>query len=411
MKLAYFDCVAGIAGDMALGALIDAGANADEVRAGLSSLALDNWHLHVERVAKCGIAAARAEVHVGGHDAGDAHGVLQTGRGHHEEHQHTRSATEVLEIIQAGSLPDPVCEQACRVFQRLAAAEAKVHGTSLDEVHFHEVGAVDSIVDIVGTVYALHLLGVERVVASPVPTGNGTVSAAHGVMPVPAPATAELLKGVPLRAVDVDGELTTPTGAALLVSLASEFGPLPSMRVESVGYGAGKKDLPFPNVTRVFIGEAEDLPEATTVQVIEANLDDQSPEFYDHIMARLFQAGALDVYLQPIQMKKNRPAQLLTVLARPEDLEALTEIVFLETTTFGLRYSERRRVVLAREWLTVSTSAGEVRVKIGKRHGEVCTISPEYDDCRELAQKQGQPLKRIYSEAAAAAQRQLEGDA
>jgi len=377
----------------------------------------------VERVRKAGFAAARVEVHVHGQDAGAAHGVEvrphhhhghDHAHHHHHEHKHehhhheaTRTYAEVRAIIEAGELPDPVREQALAVFHRLAEAEAKVHGATLDAVHFHEVGAVDSIVDIVGVALALHLLGVERVSASPVPTGSGTVTAAHGVMPVPAPATAELLRGIPLRAMEADGELTTPTGAAILAALATEFGPLPAMRVASLGYGAGRKDLAFPNVTRVFIGEAADLSEATAVSVIEANLDDQSPELYHYVMERLFDAGALDVYLQPVLMKKGRPAQVLTVLCRPEALDSLVEILFAETTTFGIRYSERRRVVLQREWLTVAVSGGEVRVKVGRRGGRLQTLSPEYEDCRQLAASAGRPLKWVHTEALVAAHRLL----
>jgi len=415
VKVAYFDCVAGIAGDMALGALIDAGADVDVLRARLSTLPLPEWRLHLEPVKKAGIAAARAEVRVGGRDAGSAHGIEtegdpDAGKHTHENHHHGRTLGEVLTIIRGGDLPESVEERAAAVFRCLAEAEARVHGASVEAIHFHEVGALDSIVDIVGVTLALHLLGIEGVLASPAPVGSGSVQTAHGLMPVPAPATAELLKGIPICAGPAEAELTTPTGAALLKTLASEFGPLPAMRVERIGYGAGRRDFAFPNVTRVLLGETTDAPEARTVRVLEANLDDQSPELFERVMERLFAAGALDVYLQPAQMKKNRPGQLLSVVCRPEDTESLAEIVFSETSTFGLRYADRKRLVLEREWVTVSCRYGEARVKLGRRGGRLLSLAPEYEDCLRLAKQHGCPLKWVYAEALDAARRQLDAE-
>jgi uncharacterized protein (TIGR00299 family) protein len=297
-----------------------------------------------------------------------------------------------------------VREQGEAIFTRLAEAEARVHRASVETVHFHEVGAVDSIVDVLGSVYALHLLGVERVVASDLPVGRGFIRAAHGLLPVPAPATAELLKGVPLRNVDVEGELVTPTGAALLVSLASRFGAMPAMRLEAVGYGAGKKRFPFPNLLRVMIGESlDEIPEATEVTLLEANLDDMSPQLYEHVMERLLQAGALDVYLQPVLMKKGRPAQILGVLCDPAGAGPLTEIMLRETTTLGVRASHCTRRCLEREWRPVATPYGEVRVKIGWLGEQAVTVTPEYEDCRALALARNVPLKEVQAAALAAA--------
>ncbi|MBI3911103.1 MAG: nickel pincer cofactor biosynthesis protein LarC [Armatimonadetes bacterium] len=431
MKIAYFDCFAGISGDMTLGALIDAGADADALRAGLQTLALPEWELQVGRALKNGFDAADVEVVVRGIPAGAAATVHPGRPAHHQRHTHPHgehgpqgdqsrlrrdhSAShpsaphgthyqELVRLIRASQLPDPVKERGLAVFARLAEAEARVHGTTVDEIHFHEVGAVDSIVDILGSVYALHLLGVERVVCSELPTGRGMIRTTHGILPVPAPATAELLRGIPIRQTETEGELTTPTGAALAVTLASEFGPMPAMRVTAVGRGAGKRDFPFPNLLRVFVGEA--MPPgrfpATTVTVVEANLDDMSPQLYDHVMERLFAAGALDVTLQPIQMKKNRPAHTLTALCPPERADAIVEVFFAETTTLGVRLSEWRRACLEREWVTVSTPYGDVRVKIGRQNGEVRTAMPEYEDCRRRARERSVPLKDVQAAAIAA---------
>ncbi len=456
MRIAYFDCFAGISGDMALGALLDAGADRDALVEGLSSLNLPGWELQVRKTAVHGLSATDVEVLVGGRPAGDAptvdlghghehehehghtggtvpaakphgksasgrasvppsHAGLATGSGgpspshsHHEhehdgDHHHTRRFVEIQEIIRSSGLPAVVKEKGEAVFTRLAEAEAKVHNVELAEVHFHEVGAVDSIVDILGAVYALHLLGVERVAASALPNGHGFIRAAHGLLPIPAPATAELLKGVPLRSVDVESELVTPTGAALLRGLGASFGPMPSLRLTGTGYGAGKRRFEFPNLLRVMIGETADVPEANEVTLLEANLDDMSPQLYEHVMERLLQAGALDVYLQPVQMKKNRPGQLLAVLCDPARAAELARIVLRETTTLGIRQSSMQRYCLEREVWTVPTPYGEVRVKIGRLDGDIVTVSPEYDDCRARALESGAPLKEVQAAAVCAA--------
>lgn len=442
MKIAYFDCIGGISGDMTLGALIGAGADPQTLREGLRTLKLPPWELEVGAAMKCGIAARSVEVVVRGQAAGDAP-LLRTpppdqplapARGHSHDHTHghehshshgghahahshahepvsgTSTFAEVRDLIRASGLPAAVKERAEAVYRRLAEAEAAVHGTTLDRVHFHEVGAVDSIVDVVGAVYALHLLGVEKVVCSPLPNGHGFVRCAHGLMPVPPPATTELLKGCPTRAVDVEGELVTPTGAALAAALASEFGWMPAMEVQAVGYGAGRKDFPFPNLLRVVLGEtAEAAREATQVVLVEANIDDQSPQLYESVMTSLLQAGALDVWLTPILMKKGRPAQTLHVLCEPGALERVNRTIFAETTTLGVRYSDWRRDCLEREWITVETEFGAVRVKVGRQEGELRTATPEYEDCRSRAAEAGVPVKQVQAAAAALAWQALHG--
>lgn len=349
-----------------------------------------------------------APSHSHDHSAPGGHAHSHT-HGSEGDHGGTRTFGEVAALIRGSGLPDAVKEQAERVYRRLAEAEATVHGATLDRIHFHEVGAVDSIVDVVGAVYALHLLGVERVLCSPLPTGKGFVRCDHGQMPVPPPATAELMKGCPLRQVDVEGELVTPTGAALASTLAEGFGGWPGFTVREVGYGAGRKDFPFPNLLRVVIGDDDSVPEeATAVTLIEANIDDQSPQLYDGAMDALFAAGALDAWLTPIQMKKNRPAQTLSVLCEPADVDAMTRVIFTETTTLGVRFGSWKRACLQREWMEVETQYGAVRVKVARQDGELRTAMPEYDDCRRVAAASGAPVKLVQAAAAAAAWRRLQ---
>jgi uncharacterized protein (TIGR00299 family) protein len=296
-----------------------------------------------------------------------------------------------------------VKQKAEAVYRKLAEAEAKVHGMSLETVHFHEVGAVDSIVDVVGSVYALHLLGVERVVCSPLPTGKGFVKCAHGLMPVPPPATAELLKGCPLRPVDVEGELVTPTGAALASALAESFGPLPGFTVREIGYGAGKKDFPFPNLLRVVLGDDDTAPaEATTVALIEANIDDQSPQLYESAMQALFAAGALDVWITPIVMKKGRPAHTLHALVSGDRAEAVRTEIFRQTSTIGVREIALGKHALDREMRTVQVEGHRVHVKLALHNGVVVNAQPEYDDLAAVASATGRPIKDVLAEAVAA---------
>ncbi|MCC2668347.1 MAG: hypothetical protein K0Q72_818 [Armatimonadetes bacterium] len=340
--------------------------------------------------------------------AGNARPPEHLNNAHSHDGSVTRTFGDVAALIRASGLPEVVKERAERVYRRLAEAEAAVHGASLETVHFHEVGAVDSIVDVVGSVYGLYLLGIERVICSPLPNGKGFVRCAHGLMPIPPPATAELLKGCPLRQVDVEGELVTPTGAALASALAESFGPLPGFTVREVGYGAGGKDFPFPNLLRIVVGDDDTAPaEATTVTLIEANIDDMSPQVYDSAFTALFAAGALDVWITPIQMKKNRPAHTLSVLCEPAAAEQVTGVLFAETTTLGVRSTEWKRSCLQREWVSVETPYGAVRVKVGRQAGELRTATPEYEDCRERAVERGVPVKLVQAAATAAAFQQL----
>lgn len=381
MKIAYFDCFAGISGDMTLGALLDAGADESLFRRELEKLQGIEFDLRIDKVNKNGIQATNVEVVIG------------------EQHHHRR-LRDVVEIISASALSDAVKSRAIGIFRRLAEAEGTVHGISPEEVHFHEVGAVDAIVDIVGASVGIELLGVERIVASPLPMGHGFVEAAHGRIPLPAPATVELLKGVPVYPTNVEGELVTPTGAAIVRTLASEFGGMPPMSIHSVGYGAGKADFPFPNTLRVLMGEmSEELPQSHEVSIVEANIDDMNPEFYDSVFERLFKAGALDVYLTPIQMKKSRPATLLSAICPAERVDEVARTILAETTSFGVRISHAERRCLDRRWETVATKYGEVRVKIGMLDGEPVTASPEYEDCRKASEACGVPVRRVYEEA------------
>jgi pyridinium-3,5-bisthiocarboxylic acid mononucleotide nickel chelatase len=440
MKIAYFDCIGGISGDMTLGALLHAGVDPEVLVNGLRTMDLPPWELRIERTQKSGIAATSVEVVVQGEDAGaaplmrlpptdapqqscgihahehahthshDNHPHTHThGAAAHSSHAGTRTLADVLGVIRSSRLPPTVKQRAEKVFRRLAEAEASVHGVDVDEVHFHEVGAVDSIVDVVGAVYGLHLLDVDRIICSPLPTGTGFVRCDHGLMPVPPPATLALMQGCPLRQVDVEGELVTPTGAALAASLAERFGPMPGFTVRGVGYGAGKKDFSFPNLLRIVIGEEPSAVEAEQVVVVEANIDDQSPQLYEAVLGALLNAGALDVWFTSIQMKKNRPAEMLSVLCAPQDLDAVTRIIFAETTTLGVRYTEWKRACLQREWIEVETPYGPVRLKIGRHEGVPRTVMPEYDDCRRLAEEAGVPLKSVHAAAAAAAWEILSG--
>jgi hypothetical protein len=314
-----------------------------------------------------------------------------------------RGLSDIVRLIRRTRLSRPVAERSVAIFERLARAEAKVHGTSTAQVHFHEIGGYDCIVDIVGAVIGFDMLGIERVISSPVNLGSGTVEFSHGILPVPAPATTELLKGVPVyQPSEKTGELTTPTGAAILKDLAADFGPLPPMRITSIGYGAGHLETPWPNVLRLFLGAAEAsgcLPGTERVLIIEANIDDMNPELFDYVMERLFAEGALDVYLTPIQMKKNRPATLLTAVGPVARRDDLTRVILTETTSLGVRYTEMNRRCLSREVITVKTRFGPVEVKLGRLDGKIVNIAPEYASCRSAALRAKAPLKLVFDEA------------
>lgn len=383
MSLAYLDCSSGLAGDMFLGACLDAGLEAEPLLAELGKLDLGPYQFKPERVLRAGLAGTRVEISI-------------------PARQSARHLSEIEALIASSTLSARVQERSRRIFRRLGEAEACLHAKSVDEVHFHEVGAVDAILDIVGACLALELLGIEELFASPLNVGSGRVAAAHGSLPVPAPATAELLRGIPIYSSGVEAELVTPTGAAIVSTLASGYSPLPPLKVERIGYGAGARDLPGqPNLVRLFIGERVPSPQPSalslddTVALIETSVDDMSPELYGYLAERALAAGALDITCAPIEMKKNRPGLEIRLLARPEQAEALADLVFAETTTLGVRILTARRRVLERELQNVNTPYGEVRVKVARRNGQVVNAAPEYEDCRRLAVERGVPLKEV----------------
>jgi pyridinium-3,5-bisthiocarboxylic acid mononucleotide nickel chelatase len=384
MKLAYFDCFSGISGDMTLGALIDAGCELAHLRAELAKLSVPGWELRVAKVWKNGMAATYVKVTT-------------------DDQQKHRSLSAILEILSCSQLETQVRDRVAAIFQKLGEAEARVHDVLLEKIHFHEVGAIDAIVDIVGACVGFAALGIEKFACSPLNIGGGTVKVAHGVLPVPAPATADLLRGKPTYSNGVQRELVTPTGAAIVATLCDSFGPQPPITVSAIGYGAGTADLEGqPNVLRIMIGEsAEKLVPGydEEIAVIEANLDDMNPQIYGYVLEKALAAGALDVYTTPVQMKKNRPGTLLTMLCRPQDTNALMSLLFAETTTFGARTYRAQRRALPRESISVTTSYGDVRIKLSRVNGRILHVAPEYEDCRRLAVEKNVPLQQVISEA------------
>jgi uncharacterized protein (TIGR00299 family) protein len=390
MKTLYFDCFSGIAGNMIIGALIDAGLDLDELRAELATLNVPGYTLTAEKTSRNAISGTKFDVNVSG-----------------EDHAH-RHLKDIIEIIDASGLSDTVKERSKQTFQTLAAAEADIHGESIESVHFHEVGGVDSIIDIIGSYIGLEKLGIEAVYASRVHVGTGFVRSAHGKIPVPAPATLALLEGVPVYSTGIRAELVTPTGAAMLKTLAKEFGDLPHMSIERIGYGAGSRELEIPNLLRVCIGETSALaPKREQLVLVETNIDDMNPQLFEHVAARLFDTGCLDVYLTPVQMKKGRPATVLSALARPDQLDEVMAVIFRETTTLGVRINRIERAYLDRELVKVETAYGPVTVKAAKSGGDIVNLSPEYEECRAIAVERGLALKDVYDEVKAAAREQL----
>ncbi|MCI0334381.1 MAG: nickel pincer cofactor biosynthesis protein LarC [Planctomycetes bacterium] len=387
MRIAYLDCASGISGDMTLGALVDAGADLAAIQAGIDSLGLPGCRLVISEVKKRGFRATQITIE------------------HEPEHKH-RHLHHITAMIDGSVLTARQKDQAKRIFQKLAEAEAKVHGSTIEKVHFHEVGAVDSIADIVGAAIGFDLLGVERVICSPVPTGRGFVEIAHGRCSIPAPATGELLRGVPVAELDVEGELTTPTGAAIVAALVNEFGPLPSMTVERIGYGAGQKDFPQPNILRVLVGETAAKPQAAphaptreSLVLLETNVDNASAEIVGHAVDRLWAAGARDVSLMPIQMKKCRPGVLVSVQSRPGDADQLEAIMFVELPTLGVRRAMLTRTALARRPHEVKTQWGAIAGKIASLPDGSQRFTPEYESCRQVAEQFGVPLADVMSAA------------
>lgn len=382
MTLAYFDCFSGISGDMTLGALVDAGVSIDALRSELSKLNLPGYRITAEKVTRSGIAATKVNVALD------------------EKKQPVRHLSDIRTIIESSLLSQAVKQKSMAIFEHLAKAEATVHGTTPDKIHFHEVGAVDAIVDIVGSIIGLDLLGITELAGSSINLGSGTIRSAHGTLPVPSPAASELLKGVPVYSSSILFELTTPTGAAIISTMSTSFGPLPRMKINRIAYGAGNKDFPEqPNVLRLFIGEPVAAYEEDASVVIETNIDDMNPQAYDYIIEKLMQQGAHDVYLTPIIMKKGRPAILLSVLTDKAKSEAVLDTIFRETTSIGVRINEVGRKKLSREIREVETVYGKVRIKISKRDDEVLTVTPEYEDCRKIAETKQVPLKTVMDEA------------
>jgi len=384
MKCAYFDCFSGISGDMTLGALLDAGVPIEQLRSELQGLNLPGWDLTAEKVWKNGMAASYAKVRA-------------------QDTQTHRSLSAILGIIEKSSLAPSVKAPATAIFTKLGEAEAAVHDVPLEKIHFHEVGAVDAIVDIVGACIGFSALGIESFACSALNVGGGTAKMAHGVLPVPAPATARLLLGKPTYSNGVQKELVTPTGAAIVTTLCTSFGPQPPMTVNAIGYGAGTADLEGqPNVLRLMVGEAAEkraAADSETIRVLEANLDDMNPQIYGYFLEKALAAGALDVFSTPVQMKKNRPGMLVSVLCNPEDESKFHEMLFAETTTLGIRTYTAERRVLARQWETVHTNFGDVRIKVARLNGHIRQASPEFEDCRKLAEAKNVPLQRVMDEA------------
>lgn len=387
MKIAFLDAFSGLSGDMIVGALLDAGVDFDQLRAVLASMPLDGYQLSIRRKTVNGISALKFDVKTA-------------------PHQPERHLGEIREIIErAPALDLRVKDRALGIFTVLAEAEAKVHRTSPNEVHFHEVGAVDSIIDVVGAAWCFERLDIGDAFVSAMPMGKGFVRSRHGVIPVPAPATAELLAGFPVRMGDGESEMVTPTGGAIVRALAKPAPPAMHLHVERVGYGAGTKDFADrPNVLRLMLGEGESAYQTDELIEIQANIDDLNPQIYDLLVERLFEAGARDVTLTPTIMKKGRPAIIVAVLAEPSDRERIAAVMFAETSTIGLRYHPVSRLKLAREIIEVDTRWGRVRAKVS-RGGEALTISPEYDDCKRLAREHRVALRTVLEEARAAARR------
>ncbi len=404
MTVLYFDCFSGAAGDMILGALLDAGLPLDDLRRALGSLAIDREAVWTERVTRAGLSATKFHVRSDESPTRHAHDEdgHEDGREHNRKHSHAahRTIAEIVHLIDGSALSAPAKSRAKTIFRQLAEAEAAVHETPIEKVHLHEVGALDSIIDIVGTVYALECLNLDRIVASPLNVGGGSIRSAHGLYPVPAPATTRLLQGAPIYAGPQQAELVTPTGALLVTAYADSFGPIPPMRLQRIGYGAGTRDChDTPNVLRVLIGESDTTAAARRVVVIEAEIDDMNPQIFGVLIDRLLAEGALDVFYTSIQMKKNRPGTLLSIIASPGSRERLTATVFRETTTIGVRFLEMERECLDRETLTVETPFGPVGVKVARRGGKVMNASPEFEDCARIAAASGTPLKDVQAAA------------
>jgi hypothetical protein len=387
MKIAYFDCFSGISGDMTVGALLDAGLKIETLEKELKKLGLSGYQLEVNKVVKKGISATQFKVKI-------------------KEEGVERRFKDILTILEESKLDEEIKKETKKIFFNIAQAESKIHQKDIDRIHFHEIGGLDSIIDITSVVIGIKTLGIEEIYSSALPVGKGFVKCAHGVIPVPAPATLELLKNIPTYSGGIESEMITPTGAAIIGTLANSFGERPLMKIERIGYGAGEKEFSIPNLLRVSIGEKilkdENLKDSYVSDeavLIETNIDDMSPEFYDYIIDKLFTQGALDVFLTPIQMKKNRPAHMLSVIGYEQDLKGILEVLFSESTTLGVRIREIKRLRLAQQNFIAETKYGKIRIKVGIFKGEIKNIAPEYEDCKKMAKQHQIPLKEVYEEA------------
>ena len=407
----YFDCFSGASGDMVLGALLDLGLPIDDLRGALGSLTIDGIEIGADRVLRAGVSATKLRVmdrrqetedrrqEHEGHEGHEGHGGGQQHQGRHHHHHDHHSLKEIAAAIERSALSPESRDRAIHMFERLAEAEAAIHAMPVEKVHLHEVGALDSIIDIVGSVYGLDQLGASEISSSPLNLGGGTVTCAHGVYPVPAPATARLLKGVPVYSGDVEMELVTPTGALIVTEYAQSYGPLPRLTVDRIGYGAGDRDpTRHPNVLRMIVGEAAASSAHDVIEIV-CEIDDMNPQLFGPLMDRLLAAGALDVFYASVQMKKNRPGTLVTVLSPPDRRDALTTILFTDTTTIGVRYNEMQRECLERQVVSVETPLGAIRFKVASRKGRVLNASPEFDDCARIAAERSLPLKEVQAVA------------
>lgn len=431
MRILYLDCFSGISGDMTVGALADLGITPSTFEWEISKLDLGDCHLHFERQIRGGISGIKFDVHSGAiHDVSQDHdhelreadhaytpideiGADHQTQGHEHEHHHghshqshahhgrqahpSRSFSDICDLIQGSELSDFVKLHATSIFKRIGKAESKIHGASIEEVQFHEVGALDSIVDVVLSCVGFEALNLSRIYFSSLVEGQGTFRSSHGEYPLPGPATLEILQDIPIRQADIPFELITPTGAAIVAEFHHLVGALPEMRPAKIGYGLGTRDLAGrPNVLRAVLANLEETPSSERIVELQTNIDDLSPEILGAAQERLFQAGALDVFFTPIQMKKCRPATLLTVLCQPSAFDKMQEIIFQETSTFGIRFREMDRKTLDREVVEVSTSAGQIKIKIGRHGGRILQVAPEFESCEAAAQRSHQPLKRVY---------------
>lgn len=395
MKIAYFDCFSGASGDMILGALLHAGFSLKKLEAELRKLKIDGYELGKKRVLRSGITGTKFEVSVQ---------PVKTENGEHQR----RTLKSIVRIIDDSRLDKRVKDESIKVFSNLARAEARVHNTTPDEIHFHEVGAVDSIVDIIGAVIAIHGLKIERVYYSTMRTGTGMVSCDHGNFPIPAPATAELLKGCNIIGTDIEHELTTPTGAAILTTLGENVKMCPEIALSEIGYGVGCHEIPqIPNLLRVMVGEAASLYEEDEVWVVETNIDDMPGEHLGHLLEEVFNAGALDGYLTPVQMKKSRPGSLVSVIVEDNNVSRVEDIIFYQSTTFGIRKYKTSRKKLSRQLVKVQTEFGKIQVKIGMINGKMRNVVPEYEECKKIAGERALPLKLVYQATLEAARQHM----